>query len=117
MATPASSTPSGRVQQQYLPGLTMPAGHHVDLTNPDDAREVEDAYIEVCLTSAGRIMQLSPHCRVCAPTSLLSWPENGTFTSLVCACEQQGAARVATVLRRQRQSGWRAGSSSTRSCL
>lgn len=33
---------------RYLPGLTMPTGHHPsDLNNPDDPKEVENAYIEV----------------------------------------------------------------------
>jgi hypothetical protein len=32
---------------RYLPGLTMPTGHHPsDLHNPDD-KEVENAYVEV----------------------------------------------------------------------
>lgn len=37
------------VQQQFLPGLTMPAGHTLsDISNPDEAaQEVEKAYVEV----------------------------------------------------------------------
>jgi len=46
--------------RRYLPGLTMPEGHQPsDLTNPDDPKEVENAYVEVshcqnhcCMSSA-----------------------------------------------------------------
>eukprot|EP00879_Flechtneria_rotunda_P006477 GHRR01006806.1.p1 GENE.GHRR01006806.1~~GHRR01006806.1.p1 ORF type:complete len:372 (+),score=93.78 GHRR01006806.1:1523-2638(+) len=46
-ANPKYERSHSMAQQQYLPGLTMPAGHHPsDLTTPDDPKEIENAYIE-----------------------------------------------------------------------
>lgn len=55
---------SGQKAARYLPGLTMRMGHQPsDLTNPDDPKEVENAYVEVglCDAACAALVLSTPH--------------------------------------------------------